>query len=389
MTTITATNTVALDPNTTSRRRVVRSLVALVLALAAVSGWIVATRSRPSNMMGAGYRLETLGEVRTGHQRADRVAFIGDGSILATLAPRYNYLTLDRISDGETPTASRIAEVRLDGRPVALAAGSDRILVLQRPAGDARHLEPAWWDEIRFDGTVTSERVRVGFDPDDLKLSDDGSTAYVLLSGSAEGESNRPGPCLAVFDRAGDVGVRLISEMTFDRAGDDPERLAIRGTRGAVALRGSNQIAWIDLSDREHPRLIGRESLPGGEEPHALGFDRDGRLLVSGGDAGHLWSLGDGPGATPRALGGGLTAWAGAMGDACWLGAVEDDSAVELWVDDVARGRLRLGGVWSGVRPLDVAWRADRDGDGMGLAAVGDRSGGVHLIRVERDTLTR
>jgi hypothetical protein len=373
-------------------RRARRAAVALSLmaVLLGVAVWAVVNGSRPSSLVVPGLIVTEMGEVRTGHQRADRVAFVGDGSILATLAPRYNYLTLDRVAMGQSLRVDRMAEVRLGGRPVAMAAAPDRLYVLQRPSGDARHLEPAWWDTVGFDGSLTGPRVRVGFDPDDLALSDDGATAFVLLSGSAEGESNRPGPSLAVFDLAATAdGPKIIAELPFDGNGDDPERMALAGTRAAVALRGSNQVAWVDLSDRERPRLLARVSLPGGEGPASLQFDRSGRLIVSGGEDGHLWDLGAGPTAPPRLLGSGLTAWANvANAPTARIGAIEDGSAIEIWTEDVARGRLRLGG-WGGVRPLDVAWRSDPDGDGTGLAAIGDRSGGVHLVRVERGSTAR
>src|SRR5262249_47732468 len=127
-------------------------------------------------------------------------------------------------------------------------------------------------------------KVRVGYDPDDLAILDDGQTALVLTSGHAEGESNRPDPALSTWG-LGDAP-RLLGQVDFDRPGDDPDRvtLSARGQSAAVRLLGSNEVASTDLADRERPRIVGRSALPARDLPYPSASADDWLLMPVGSD---------------------------------------------------------------------------------------------------------
>ncbi len=249
-------------------------LVSLVL-VGAVAG--VAWRRGPAGVLSdPAWTLRVTSQVRTGHQRAERLAFADRGRLLAVTCPRYNRLVLFRVADGDRLTLSH--DIALGGRPVAVAAGADRLYVLQRPAGDARHVEPAWWDAFDFEGRAKGDRFRVGFDPDDMALFDEGHKAVVLLSGSAEGEANRPLPSVLIVDLSSPEKPLCRGSVVFDQPGDDPERLLIRhepvagqsGPHVAVILRRSNRIVWLDVADADSPRLIRGQPLPGTDAPATI-----------------------------------------------------------------------------------------------------------------------
>src|SRR5690606_31507375 len=129
---------------------------------------------------------------QTGYQRAGRLAFLDRGRLVAVTCPRYDFLVLYRVTTEKT--LEHFRDVKLGGKPVSLWPTKDRLYVLQRPSGDARHLVPAFWQVYDFDGQAIGPRFEVGYDPDDLVLTAEDQVALVLLSGHAEGESNRPDP---------------------------------------------------------------------------------------------------------------------------------------------------------------------------------------------------
>ena len=232
---------------------------------------------------------------------------------------------------------------------------------MQRPAGDALHLERGWWETFDFEGRRIGSKVRVGFYPDDLAVTADGRNALVLTSGHGEGDPHRPGPSLEVMSLGtGDEPPRVVARLAFDVPGDNPSRLVLdaNGERGAVTFEGTNRVAWLDLEDREHPRLTSRSVLPEGP-PRLLDSpagpwvvptpDRDALVADVGGDA-------------PRLV----------------IQASPQGSGLEIISGRThhfpLRGRMNL----SAQRPTGLAFDRDR-----GLLAVANRSGGVHLIAIE------
>jgi glycerol-3-phosphate acyltransferase PlsY len=337
------------EPKVTFRRKRPRDgrawVVAVVLLALVGSGTVVAVYSAgPATLDCGAVRLIAEPPVRTGHQRAERVALADAGRMLAVTCPRYNRLVLYRVNrQGPLELAH---DVLLEGRPVAVAPGRDRFYVLERPSSDARHLEEGWLEAIDLGGRRLGNRFRVGYDPDDIVLSPDGRTALVVRSGSAEGEANRPNPSLVVVDLSDPGSPRARGGLSFDSTGDDPERVAwvfeTQGERALVSLRGTNQIAWVDVRDRDAPRLLGRSPLPEGA-------------------AGQVGAVAVLPGSGYR----------------CGIDARR--SAIEVLepAGDRCVGALPLRGTGGFTKVVPVAIAAAE-----GVVAVADRSGGVHLVRV-------
>jgi glycerol-3-phosphate acyltransferase PlsY len=316
-----------------------------LLAVAAVGGAMMAIVARQATRrtelrMGRCTLIE-VARVATGHQRAERLAFLDGGGLLAVTCPRYNRVMLYRVtSDAGLELQSDIA---LEGRPVALAAASDRFYVLERPAGDARHVEPGFWETFDRAGRRIGARYRVGFYPDDLAITPDGMHALVLTSGRAEGDANKPSPALTVIalDSGSDTH-RLLGRIALDQPGDDPDRLSVgaSGRTAAVRLTGNNQTLTVDLSDVARPFVVARA--PGASPEERLGLNLPG-------------------------LGG------------CEAFPRQKESAVDFYeaVSMRSLGRLPIRGPMnvSPTRPTGLAYSDER-----GLLAIATRSGSVHLI---------
>jgi glycerol-3-phosphate acyltransferase PlsY len=270
---------------------------------------------------------------------------------------------LYRVTSGESLELHR--DLRLEGHPVAVCTVEDRFYILQRPDGDARHIEPGYWETYDYRGRRIGSRFRVGFYPDDLGITPDGRHAVVLTSGNSEGDAKRPRPALALIALGDDADAhREIGRVEFDRHGDDPERLALSATGrwATVALRGSNQTATIDLSDPARPRLVDRMDRGTTEGPSPL--------IVEGESF-----------ATPVAReGNAIQLDLPEMGN-CVAYARSKISGLDLYEAASRRplGRLPLRGPlnMSPTRPTGVAYAAGRS-----LIAVATRSGSVHLIAI-------
>lgn len=331
--------------------------------------------ARPLAVEATGVRLEVCGRVRTGHQRAERLVFLDGGRRLAVACPRYNRVVIYRV--GEQGHLDLDRDVPLDGRPVALAAAGSDLIVLQRPAGDARHVEEAWWDVLGADDRPIGSRFRVGFDPDDLALSADGRTALVLRSGRAEGETNRPAPSLLVVDRTTEPP-RPLGQVEFAEPGDDPERLAwdAETGRAAVSMRGSRAVVALDLSDPARPRLTRRWSLPKAVTvPGPIGLDGAGRVRLADAGGSGLWRI-DSEGGALRLAPGIEDFTRIPSADILGLNAVE--GTIEIRDEGGRRLRLRLSRLGD-FRPVALAAAEQTWGHWI---AVSDRSGGVELVRM-------
>lgn len=332
------------------------------IVLTVVSALVVLRLSSRRSEVDLGpIRLVEVARASTGHQRAERVAFADGGRLLAVTCPRYNRVVLYRV--GEDEALGLLRDVALDGRPVAVAASRDRLFVLQRPAGDARHIEEGYWQTLDFAGRQLGPKVRVGFDPDDIVLLDDDRHALVLTSGHAEGEHNRPAPNLALYE-LGSTPPPLIGQVVFDQTGDEPERITLstEGTHAAISLNQSNQIVGISLLDFPRMEVTGRIPMTRDDGPRLSVTESDSIVM---------------PAASGRE-----TIEVGLDTPESWLvSTLADDSALEVTpaTSRLPLGRLTLRGPGNlgTIRPTGMAFEPNRK-----LIAVANRSGGVHLVAV-------
>jgi glycerol-3-phosphate acyltransferase PlsY len=361
----------------------VRASLVLLIALVAAAMGLVFNATRKNQVTVGSIKVEEVARLATHHQRAERLLFLEDGQKLAITCPRYGRVVLTEIDD--SLGLKVFNDLQVEGRPVAIAQHAGRLYVLQRPNGDQRHLEEAYWDVFDFQGKPAGPRVRVGWDPDDLAVHPDGRHLFVLTSGHAEGETNRPSPALLVFDLDQNHPVAL-ARVEFSEKQDNPARLALTadGRLAAVSIQGSRQVAWVDLSDVEHPRLLRRDPLEHSATPEALWFDRQNRLWLADpeGLAIGRQETADGPIVFGGELGG--TSDVVALPGTPSLVAVTLPRASSLELFDVGKkesvGRLRIRGTanLASTRPLGLASCSAR-----GLLAVANRDGGsVYLFRV-------
>jgi acyl-phosphate glycerol 3-phosphate acyltransferase len=357
--------------------RVRIGLVLLLVALIAGTG-LALNAARRLELKVEGRRFVEVARLATGQQRAERVVFLDGGRLLAATCPRYMCVVLARVTD--SPGLELLREIPTEGRAVAIAGAKDRFYVLVRPHADARHLEEAWWQAFDFNGKPIGDRVRVGWDPDDLALSADGRFAFVLTSGHAEGETNRPAPALITFDLTSSPP-RASGSVSFSAPRDDPERLLLLpDSRAAVSLRGSNQVAQLDLTEPTSPKLIDRIDVPDRGVPLALALDRAGRLLVADPDASAYWRL-DGGRFARVDVDDGVADLLNA--DGLLLATLPRGSGLSVLSADshATLGRLPIRGLanLAATRPLGLAYSPERK-----LIAVSNRAGGsLHLIAIE------
>jgi len=351
-------------------------LVVLIVAATAGTGLALNAARRPELLAG-GKRITEVARLATGHQRADRLAFLNGGKRLAVTCPRYMRVVLARVT--ESPALELVNDIELEGRPVSVSAAHDRFYVLQRPHGDARHLEEAWWETFNFAGQRIGSRTRVGWDPDDMAISPDEHFAYVLTSGLAEGETNRPAPALICFDLTANPP-KAVGRVSFETAKDNPERLILLPhARAAVTLSGSNTVAWLDLSDPTAPKLLGRIKAPRPLVPDSLALTRDGQILVGDPEAQAYWRQ-SGDALIQVDVDGGVADLVEAEGlifatlpKASGLAVLSADAHTPL-------GHLPIRGTanLATTRPLGIAYSPERK-----LIAVSNRAGGsVHLMTI-------
>lgn len=352
------------EASPSGRIAVVGLLVLTVLVGAGVAGQFLWRRAneRPTLTIGR-TTLREVARVGTGHQRAERVAFADRGRLLVVTCPRYERVVYYRVTDEGTLEESR--ELNLEGMPKAVCPAADRIYVLQRPAGDRRHVEPGWWEAFDFQGERLGERVPVGYYPDDMVLLDDQRHVAVLCSGRAEGDETKPLPALDLYDL--DHPRAPIGQLTFDEPKDDPARLTLSrsGRYLGVTLWGSDVVAGVEITDLTAPRSLGRTRLA------------DVRPYVSHGESDDLVM----PVASAREA---LRIETPGLGD-CLMATLPHGSAIEFYRPIAGQpgnlGVLQLHGGALGlsqIRPTGLAFCAERR-----LIAVANRSGGVHLVRIE------
>jgi glycerol-3-phosphate acyltransferase PlsY len=325
--------------------------VALLLLAAVGAGIGVTYYTTKAQSVDCGaFSLKAVDRVGTGHQRAERVLFLDEGRRLAVTCPRYNRVQMYRVDSRDQMILELDFEV--EGKPVALASHGKRLFVLQRPSGDARHVEEGYLEIFDRTGKPLGSKIRIGFDPDDLAVTSDGAWAYVLNSGNAEGESNRPDPAILSIRLGGDVPA-VIDRREFSGPGDDPERLRLAEDAKtlAVSIRGSDRRVEIAVNERGEFAKVPRAVSP-----------------ISPGVVGREFAI------EPRGP--------------RFFATVPDDSAVEVFDAGTSRslGRLPLRGAanLSPVRPMGIDYSAER-----GLIAVGSRNGAVHLVKIEEERSAR
>jgi acyl-phosphate glycerol 3-phosphate acyltransferase len=350
----------------------VRVLIVGVLLLATVVGVVISRVTRTRTLDCGAFVLAPVGRVSTGHQRAERLTFADGGRLLGVTCPRYNRFVVYRVSDDAKLELA--ADVDVEGRAMSVWPMRDRFLVLVRPAGDARHVEAGWLQAVDWQGRKIGSKFRVGFDPDDIAATPDGQWAFAILSGNAEGESNRPAPEMVAIDLRVPEQPRIAGRLSFDGEGDNPDRISLSdsGRRAAVSLLGSNRVAAIDLEEPERPRLIARQFLPPLDLPYPS-LDADDWIMMPAGSERDavLITLPGEPG-PDRALRGSYL-----------IGTLPEGSGIEV-VHAARRkslGRLPLRGAANlgTIHPYGIAYTPERS-----LIAVSNRSGGtVHLIAIQ------
>ncbi len=265
--------------------------LAVLVCVIASGTWLVRNAARTVEAEAGPWSLRETDRVTTGQQRVDRVAFAHGGDRLAGICPRYNRLLIYQVN-----AASKlhdVAETQLEGRPVGVVTLGPWFAVLERPAGDAKHLEPGWWEVFDREGQRVGSRRLAGFYPDDLAASPDGRLLFVLCSGRSEGDEKKPLASLDVI--AIDpitAASRPLGRVTFD-ASDDPERLTVSASAryAAVLLAKSRRTAAVDVSDPSAPRLIGRTPASTADAPYVSVSEGSDWIMMPGGSDGDTIAL--------------------------------------------------------------------------------------------------
>jgi glycerol-3-phosphate acyltransferase PlsY len=343
-----------------------------LLSLMVLGGtWLVRNAARTIEAKAGPWSLKETDRVVTGQQRVDRVAFNPAGDRLAGICPRYNTLIIFRVDAAGTlkPTA----ETQLDGRPVGVVALGSRFAVLERPAGDAKHLQPGWWEAFDRDGKRVGPRHESGYYPDDLSASPDGHRLFVLSSGRSEGDPGKPLGALEVIDvNSEDASARTLGRISFD-ATDDPERLTVSASSryAAVLLAKTRRTVAVDLSEPTSPRVIGKTTPVLAGAPYvSASEDADWIMMPTGSDGDTIPLEAPGTGHDdhvphPDYL----------------VTSNETDSALEFFQTKPQHevGRFPLFGPFNlgRTRPTGLAYSPERH-----LIAVATRTGSIHVVEM-------
>ncbi|MFO0907983.1 MAG: glycerol-3-phosphate acyltransferase, partial [Isosphaeraceae bacterium] len=338
-------------------------LLVLAIGSSLIAGglMVAASMSRSKTLTVGRYVLREVDRAATGHQRAERLVFAADGQVLAVTCPRYQRLVLYRLTAGDH--LDLLNDLELDGQPVAIATHGEKLLVLQRPPGDHRHIEPGWVQVFDLSGRPIGERSRVGFYPDDLAVTGDGRHLVVLTSGRA-GETAKPVPAASLYAIEPETQRLAPSGRSRSTAKTMTRRITMSASgRAAVTLLGSNTVAAIDLADPAQPRLIGRSPLPTSGPALSLSYPR--RLDRDARGGGSESVLVPSPG------------WASAS---CrpFRGARRSELSQSASRPCWAAWPLRSGSGWPLTEPSDRS----RLLGGTRPYAVANRSGGVHLVSI-------
>ncbi len=354
------------------------ALVVLASLISAGGIWFLRRGSESPALDAGPWTLREIDRALTGQQRADRLAFAPGGSRFVVTCPRYDRVIIYEV--GARKKLQPIKEIELPGRPVAVAAVAGRFLVLERPPGDARHVEPGWWEAFDLDGNRVGDRHLAGYYPDDMSVAPDGKYLFVISSGRGEGDPRKPLPALEVVALDPDAGAgRVVGRLAFD-ANDDLDRLVLAASSraAAVLLPRSSQTAAIDLTAPESPRLVGRVPLGPSDAPYiSYSSDADWIMMpvLSHCTAVAIERPRDRDEAGDR-LGRSTLTRADFL-----ICARQDESTLEVLQTSprCSLGRLSLRGSFNlgRTRPTGLAYAPER-----GLLAVATRSGAIHLVEV-------
>ncbi len=346
---------------------------------AALGGvWAYRQMNRRLETTAGPWNLRETDRTATGQQRVDRVVFARGGNRLAAICPRYDRLVIYDVKLDATLALTR--DVQLEGRPVAIVTSGDHFIVLERPHGDDRHIEPGWWEVFDLDGNHRGSRNPAGFYPDDLAVSIDGRHLFVISSGQAEGDPKKPMPALETFelDLAAGSG-RVRRRVEFDRR-DDPARLALSasGRFAAVLLSKTNQIVGFDISVPESPHLVGRTRPSTAEVPYVSPSPDSDWIMMPVASPSEAIAI---PSPLKRRHGSSNAAAESIPSPDFVVSARHRDSVIELVQNAPFRplGRLPLTGPLNlgKTRPTGLAYSPER-----GLLAVSTRSGSIHLLEL-------
>jgi acyl-phosphate glycerol 3-phosphate acyltransferase len=366
------------DPTTSQPAgRVHRSLlfVLAVLGIAIVGPalWLVRHAREPVMATAGPWSLRETHRELTGQQRCSRVVFADHGKMLAVLCPRYNKILLYRVTS--QASLEPVSEIAVEGRPVAIAAAGERIVVLERPANDDKHLQPGWWETFGLDGHKVGPRVAAGYYPDDLAVTPDGRLLLVLSSGQGEGDKKKPLPGIEVFTTTFEPNAELPIGRLNLQPGDDPDRLwlSASGTRGLITLPKTKQTVAIDLSRPEAPTVAGRSDLAQADGPYVSSSTDDDWIVMPASGEHEAVALQDSN--SPAGQGRGICS-------ADYLVYTRPEQSVLELVQVTPRciiGRFPLKGPLNlaGTSPSGLAFSPER-----GLLAVTTKPGAVHLIAV-------
>ncbi len=351
-----------------------------VLSLLVVTGiWLAHNAARSIEAVAGPWTLKETDRLTTGQQRMrPRCAFATGGDCLAGICPRYNRLVIYRVD--ETKKLRPAAETQLEGRPVGVVSLGSRFAVLQRPAGDAKHLEPGWWEVFDREGKRVGSRILAGFYPDDIAASPDGRLVFVLCSGRSEGDEKKPLASLDVLALDPETASsRLLGRVNFD-ASDDPERVTLSASShyAAVLLAKSKRSAAVDVSDPTAPRLIGRTPAALAGTPHVSQSEDADWIMMPAGSEGNAIVL-ESPHA-PATPAGQAGQTGGAHPDYL-VTTRENESALEIFQVKPQHevGRFPLLGPFNlgRTRPTGLAYSPER-----GILAVATRTGSIHVVEM-------
>jgi acyl-phosphate glycerol 3-phosphate acyltransferase len=341
--------------------------------------WLVRNANRPVMANAGPWALRETDRLTTGQQRVERVAFAPDGDRLAGICPRYNRLVTYQV-DPERKLRP-IAETQLEGRPVSIVPFGAGFIVLQRPAGDQKHLEPGWWEMFDRDGKKVGSRNPAGFYPDDFALSPDQRLLFVLSSGRAEGDQKKPLPALDVVALNHHGGSpHTIGGVHLDPS-DDPMRLTLSasGRFAAVFLAKSKQTAAVDLTVPEAPHLIGRTRTVTADAPYVSASPDADWIMMPGAAEGDTITIAlpDASDSSRCRAGTAPVRRADYM-----ISTRQSESVLEIsqTTPQHTVGRFPLYGPFNlgRTRPMGLAYSATRS-----LIAVATRSGSIHLVELQ------
>src|SRR5262249_49951511 len=122
--------------------------------------------------------------------------------------------------------------------------------------------------------------LAAGVNPDDLAITPDGHTAFVLTGATTAGDGQPPPRFLLVFDLESHPP-RQVASLDLGRWEDEPGRihLAESGKAAVVAIHALGKSVAVDLTDVTAPRALNELPLPSRELGY-LSSDGEDHILM-------------------------------------------------------------------------------------------------------------